>query len=63
MPTLVTVSEFAAQDDFSGAAAVVDGLGEPDAPIRVLAGDLGGAACVDVAALRALHARTVRTRG
>ncbi len=67
VPTLVTVSEFAAQDDFSGAAAVVDGLGEPGEPARVLAGDLGGAfvggafvggaGFVDVAALRALHAR------
>jgi HAD superfamily hydrolase (TIGR01509 family) len=43
VPTLVTVSEFAARDDFSGAAAVVDGLGEPDAPVHVLAGDPGGA--------------------
>lgn len=63
VPTLVTVSEFAARDDFSGAAAVVDGLGEPDAPVRVLAGDLGGASYVDVAALRAVHAGAVRLRG
>lgn len=62
VPALVTVSELTAQDDFAGAAAVVDGLGEPDAPPRVLAGDLGGAAFVDVAALRALHARAVRAR-
>lgn len=74
VPTLVTVSEFATRDDFAGAAAVVDGLGEPDAPMRVLGGELGGgsadgaawiagAAFVDVAALRALHARAVATAG
>ena len=62
VPALVTVSEFSAHDDFAGAAAVVDGLGEPGAPVRVLAGDLGGAAFVDVAALRAVHARAVRSR-
>ena len=62
VPALVTVSEFSAHDDFGGAAAVVDGLGEPGAPVRVLAGDLGGAAFVDVAALRAVHARAVRSR-
>ena len=63
VPTLVTVSEFSAHDDFSGAAAVVDGLGEPDAPMCVLAGDLGGAAFVDVAALRGLHGRALHAQG
>jgi HAD superfamily hydrolase (TIGR01509 family) len=61
LPTLVTVSDYTAQDDFRGAAVVLDHLGEPELPARVLAGDLGGATCVDMAALRALHARQARS--
>jgi len=57
LPTLVTVNDYTAHDDFHGAAVVLDHLGEPELPVRVLAGDLGGASYVDVAALRALHAR------
>ncbi len=60
VPTLVTVSDYTMQDDFSGAAVVLDHLGEPELPARVLAGDLGGATYVDVDALRAVHARAVR---
>ena len=56
LPTLVTVSDYSRHDDFRGAAVVLDHLGEPGLPVRVLAGDLGGAPYVDVAALRALHA-------
>ena len=63
VPTLVTVSEYTAQDDFTGAAVVLDHLGEPDLPVRVLAGDLGDATYVDVAVLRELHARGERRRG
>ena len=57
LPTLVTVNDYTAHDDFHGAAVVLDHLGEPELPVRVLAGDLGGACYVDVAVLRALHAR------
>lgn len=56
LPTLVTVSDYTRHDDFQGAAVVLDHLGEPELPVRVLAGDLGCAPYVDVAALRALHA-------
>ncbi|MCX6372799.1 MAG: HAD-IA family hydrolase [Actinobacteria bacterium] len=57
LPTLVTMSDYTVTDDFSGAVVVVDHLGEPDLPAHVLAGDLGGAAYVDVAVLRDVHAR------
>jgi HAD superfamily hydrolase (TIGR01509 family) len=60
---LVTVSSYTERQDFSGAALVLDGLGEPGAPPRVLDGTCAGAAaavldangCVDLAVLRALH--------
>ncbi len=62
LPTLVTINDYTARDDFDGAIAVVDHLGEPDLPMHVLAGDLGGAAYVDVAALRYAHAQRSRGR-
>ena len=62
LPTLVTINDYTAHDGFDGAIAVVDHLGEPDLPMHVLAGDLGGATYVDVAALRHAHARRSRGR-
>lgn len=54
--TLVTPSTYTRDQDFSGAALVVDHLGEPDLPCRVLAGPVRDARLVDVALLRRLHA-------
>jgi len=55
--TVVTVNDYTRQQDFSGAAIVLDQLGEPGAGFEVLAGDAGGATVVDVAFLsRLLHA-------
>lgn len=56
IPTLVTVSDYCQRDDFRGAALIVDQLGEPDLPFRVLAGDAGGAQWVDLPLLRRLSA-------
>jgi HAD superfamily hydrolase (TIGR01509 family) len=55
--TLVTVNDYTRQQDFSGAAVVVDQLGEPDAGFEVLAGDAGGATFVDVAFLRRIFSK------
>ncbi len=60
---LVTVSSYTLAQDFSGAALILDGLGEPSAPPRLLDGVcaetvaplLQGAGCVDLSVLRALH--------
>jgi HAD superfamily hydrolase (TIGR01509 family) len=54
--TLVTVNGYTADQDFAGALLVLDRLGEPGAPFRVLAGEAGGAAYVDVDLLCALLA-------
>lgn len=56
VPALVTVSGYTADQDFAGALLVLDQLGEPGAPFRVLAGDARGAAYVDAGMLRALFA-------
>ncbi|KAA6185489.1 HAD-IA family hydrolase [Thiohalocapsa marina] len=54
---LVTVSSYTEQQDFTGAALVVDRLGEPDAPSTALAGTLQGFPHISLDALRAMHRR------
>ena len=54
IPTLVTVSQYTGGQDFSGAALVVDQLGEPDRPFTVLSGDAGSHTQVSVELLRSL---------
>jgi beta-phosphoglucomutase-like phosphatase (HAD superfamily) len=53
--TVVTVNDATRNQDFTGAALVVDSLGEPEKPFEVLAGDAGDAKLVDVALLERLH--------
>ncbi len=50
--TVITTHHYSADDDFSGAAAVLSHLGEPDMPFEVLQGDGHGASYVDVGLLR-----------
>lgn len=57
LQTLVTVSQYTRGQNFSGAALVLDQLGEPDQPFEVLAGDADAYRCVNVQQLRELHAR------
>ena len=55
VPVVITVSRYSGGDDFSGAVAVVDGLGESAAPVRALSGDLHGKSCVDLDLLTKWH--------
>ncbi|HUT41338.1 MAG TPA: HAD family hydrolase [Gammaproteobacteria bacterium] len=57
--TLVTVNPYTAQQDFTGAALVLDHLGEPGMPCSVLAGGPQPDGMVDAAFLVRLHARAV----
>ena len=52
--TIVTINEYTRRQDFSGAALVLDQLGEPGVEFSVLAGDVGNATYVDVALIRQL---------
>lgn len=52
LPCLVTPALYTGEDDFAGALAVLDGLGEPDAPFRVLRGEAFGHRMVDLDLLR-----------
>jgi len=55
LQTLVTVSEYTQGHDFHGAVLVLDHLGEPEQPFRVISGTANGHSMVDVALLRELH--------
>ncbi len=56
LQTIITVNGYTEQDDFSGAALVLDQLGEPDAGFRTLAGDDMGYSYVSVELLKKIHA-------
>lgn len=53
IPTVVSINRYTENDTFDGALAVVSDLGEPDAPCRVLQGDLRERAFIDVSLLKA----------
>jgi len=58
LTTVITVNGSTWHHDFSGAAIVLDQLGEPERGFEVLAGDAGGARLVDVAFLRSNYLKT-----
>ncbi len=51
LKTIVTVNPYTTGQDFSGAALVIDNLGEPAQPMCILAGDRFGSAYVDIGLL------------
>ena len=55
LTTVITVNDYTAEDDFSGAAIVLDQMGEPDAPFTLLAGDAHGQQHLNIALVEALH--------
>jgi len=56
LKTIITVDGYTKGSDFSGAAIVLDQMGEPDAPFTVLAGDAGSSQYLDLALVKRLHA-------
>ncbi|MDH5710266.1 MAG: HAD family hydrolase [Gammaproteobacteria bacterium] len=57
LTTLITVNGYTQDDDFSGAAVVLDHLGEPAQPFNVLAGDAHGHSMVNCELLEKIHAK------
>ncbi|NNM82624.1 MAG: HAD family hydrolase [Burkholderiales bacterium] len=55
LKTVVTITEYTRDHDFSGAAAILSDLGEPDAPFAILEGNAFGQNHVDVALLEKWH--------
>ncbi|MCW8891082.1 MAG: HAD family hydrolase [Sedimenticola sp.] len=52
---LITLNEYTAHEDFSGASLVVDQLGEPNTPCHLIKGEVAQLQCVDVDLLKQLH--------
>ena len=55
LKTLITTNDYTLDHDFTGAALVLDQLGEPNIPCHASMGDLDGADYVDMDLLRRLH--------
>lgn len=56
LKTIITVNGYTENDDFDGASLVLDQLGEPGHPFKVLAGNSYDAEYVDIDLLKKLHA-------
>jgi HAD superfamily hydrolase (TIGR01509 family) len=59
---LITVNGYTRDQDFSGAAVVLDGLGEPGHPCRRIAGEPDPGGMADCAYLRRVHAAAWKAR-
>ena len=55
LKTIIAVNGYTRDDDFSGAAIVVDHWGEPEQPFTVLAGNAAGYSYLSLDLVRALH--------
>ena len=58
LKTVITINDYTVDHDFTGAIAVLSDLGEPDAPFKVVQGDVGNKQYVDLELLRVWHAGT-----
>ena len=56
IPTVITYNGYTHDDDFTGAALVVDQLGDPGQPFTVRSGESHGASYVDLAMLKEISA-------
>jgi len=57
LKTIITINDYTATHDFSGAAIVLDCFGESDHPFTVIEGDAGNKNCVDLEFVNALFER------
>jgi len=58
LKTIITVNGYTKDDDFSGAAIVLDQMGTADDSFNVLAGDAGEHSYLNIAMVKELHARS-----
>lgn len=54
--TVITINDYTHSPDFSGAALVLNHLGEPELPFTVITGNAGNTSYLDLRLLRKLHA-------
>ncbi len=58
LTTIITPNDYTRDHDFSGAALILDQMGEPGQPFNVLAGDVYGHSLLNYDLLQQLHAAT-----
>lgn len=58
LATIITVNDYTKTHDFTGAAIVLDHMGEPDKPFNVLQGEMPGKNYLDVEVLKEIHQAT-----
>ena len=56
LTTIVSVNGYTAEEEFDGAAIILDNWGEPDQPFSVIQGDAGDASYLDLEMVKRLHA-------
>lgn len=56
LKTIITINDYTEGHDFSGAALVLDNMGEPEQPFNTLSGDNFGADYIDLELLKKIHA-------
>lgn len=56
LKTIITINDYTRSHDFSGAAIVLDQMGEPDSSFKVLAGDAPGYKYLNLDMVKAIHA-------
>lgn len=55
LKTIITINGYTAEDDFTGADLVLDHMGEPGQPFKVLAGEAYGQDYLDLALIKKIH--------
>lgn len=55
LTTIITINGYTEEDDFSGAAVVLDQMGEPSEPFNVINGDVGDAQLLNLELVRYIH--------
>lgn len=55
IPTVITINDYTQSQDFTGAALVLDHLGDPGDPFQVLIGDVGAATYLDLNLAQRIH--------
>jgi len=56
LKTIISTSSYTVDEEFTGAALIVDHWGEPQQPFTVIAGDAGTSTYLDLALVRRIHA-------
>lgn len=55
LKTIITINDYTRSHDFSGAALVLDTMGEPDQPFKVLAGNSFDESYLSLGLLNKIH--------